>query len=189
MRQPTKTALVSALLTALVLAGCGSGASTVKVAKVILSSPAFSNDTLPARYTCDGQNVSPPLEWGTVPKDVGSLALFVVSFTPGPAKTYSVAVQWALAGVNPALHRLAAGQLPRGAYLAVNAHGQPQRYSLCPKKGTTVQYQFELYGVPSSLGVSRDFSGLPVLDLLAYGRSGTRATAHGAFVAIYKRPA
>ena len=125
-----------------------------------------------------------------MPADVGGLALFVVAFKPDAAtKAYKVSVEWAVAGVSPALHRLAAGQVPPGAYVDVNASGKRQRYSVCPKRGTTVQYQFELYGVPTSEGVSRDFSAPPVFDALTTLGSSTRAIAHGAFVAIYKRPA
>ena len=34
-----------------------------------LSSPAFSNgQAIPAKYTCDGENLSPPLQWSGAPK-------------------------------------------------------------------------------------------------------------------------
>lgn len=185
MRLIGRIGLGAALLSVLLLAGCGGDAP--KISKIVFTSPAFSGDKLPAHYTCDGQNISPPLEWGSVPSGVGSLAVFLVSFAQGPEKSLEISVDWAVAGVSPALHRLSAGELPPGAYLAVNAHGEPQRYSVCPPRGTAVQYQFELYGLPGNARVSHNFEGLPVLDSLTTAHSAPRATAHGAFVAIYER--
>ncbi|HDS58729.1 MAG TPA: YbhB/YbcL family Raf kinase inhibitor-like protein [Thermoplasmatales archaeon] len=43
-----------------------------------IRSPAFAHGaSIPARYTCDGENVSPPLEWGDIPPEAESLALIV----------------------------------------------------------------------------------------------------------------
>src|SRR3989344_3184626 len=43
-----------------------------------LTSPGFENGTsLPARFTCDGENMSPPLSWGGVPEGTKSLALIM----------------------------------------------------------------------------------------------------------------
>ncbi len=181
-----RTMVLSAvLLSALAPAGCGSGASTT-VPKITVKSAGILGSTLPARYTCDGRNVSPPLEWGAVPADVGNLVLFVVGYTPEPAsQKVAISVAWAVAGLNPALHRLAAGHLPRGAYVGLASDGK-RRYSICPKKGTSVQYQFELYGLPASTSVSRDFAGLPILASLT-GRGSNDTGAHGAFLAIYRR--
>lgn len=41
-------------------------------------SPAFADDQqIPAKYTCDGSNMSPPLKWTGIPADAGALALIV----------------------------------------------------------------------------------------------------------------
>jgi phosphatidylethanolamine-binding protein (PEBP) family uncharacterized protein len=43
-----------------------------------LTSPAFGHQTLiPSRYTCEGDDISPPLEWSGVPEATKSLALLV----------------------------------------------------------------------------------------------------------------
>jgi phosphatidylethanolamine-binding protein (PEBP) family uncharacterized protein len=174
------------LLTALVLAGCGSSATTRDVPKIVFKSAAVHGASLPARYTCDGRDISPPLEWGAVPAGTGNLALFVVAFKPAPStKTYKASVAWAVAGINPKLHKLAAGRLPRGAYLGLASGGR--RYSVCPAKGTREQYQFELYGLPTSVGISPSFAGLPVLSAIASGKPPTSASAHGVFPVTYAR--
>jgi phosphatidylethanolamine-binding protein (PEBP) family uncharacterized protein len=175
------------LLAALALAGCGSsGSSTVSIQNVALTSAAIDGKEMPARYTCDGRNTPPPLEWGAVPAGTGSLVLFLVGITPEPStKTYSVSVEWAVAGVNPTLHKLEPGKLPPGAYLGVGSNGK-RRYSVCPKKGQLEQYQFELYGLPSGDSVVKKFVGLPLLAKLA-SRKSSPADAHGDLIATYKR--
>ena len=43
-----------------------------------LTSPAFAaGDEIPIRYTCEGDDVSPPLAWSTPPAGTKSLALIV----------------------------------------------------------------------------------------------------------------
>jgi phosphatidylethanolamine-binding protein (PEBP) family uncharacterized protein len=194
MRTPSKTALAAVLLPALVLAGCG-GASTTPtsttaankvVSKVFFTSAAMAGDTIPVRYTCDGSDVSPPLEWGTVPKGTGELVLMVVDFVPEPATAnYKVSVEWAVAGINPRLHALAAGRLPPGAYVGLNSDGQ-RRYSICPTSRLREQYHFELFGLPASGTVGPNFAGLATLKSL-YDAPPSALTAHGTFTAVYTR--
>ena len=41
-----------------------------------ISSPAFNhNEMMPARYTCEGPNISPPLVWNEPPAGTKSLVL------------------------------------------------------------------------------------------------------------------
>ena len=43
-----------------------------------LTSPAFkSNDHIPSKYTCEGDDVSPPLAWNGVPQGAKSLVLII----------------------------------------------------------------------------------------------------------------
>lgn len=186
MRRPSMRATSSIVLVAvLALAGCGG--SPHKEATISLKSAAITGKSLPALYTCDGKNISPPLEWGAVPADTRELALFLVSYTPVPSThAYSAAVDWAVAGVNPALHRLAPGRLPRGAHVGIASDGK-RRYSVCPKKGVDVHYQFEVYGLPASAKISPRFAGLPVIAALASPKSSNPVNAHGGFVVFYER--
>jgi phosphatidylethanolamine-binding protein (PEBP) family uncharacterized protein len=190
MRLRAKTILRTAPLSTLVavLTACGSSSPATDPA-IVVKSPAFSTDHLPARYTCDGQNVSPPLEWGAAPAGVGQFALFLVGFTLNQAtKSYEPSVEWAVAGLKPAIHRIAAGQLPAGAFLGLASDGQQQKYSICPAKGTKVHYQFEVYGVPGAVTVAPRFSGLSLIRALTGPTGPNRADAHGGFVANYTRP-
>lgn len=43
-----------------------------------LTSPAFEhNGNIPSKYTCDGENISPPLEWSEIPENTKSFVLIV----------------------------------------------------------------------------------------------------------------
>jgi len=171
------------LLSALLLTGCGNSDSA-KISTITFKSAAIDGTTIPTRYTCDGADTSPPLEWGEVPTGTGTLVLFVVGVLPEPAtNSYKLSVEWAVAGVNPSLHRLSAGQLPPGAYVGEATDGK-RHYSICPKRGQRKQYQFELYALPAADSVVREFAGGPVLLRLA--RKASPAIGHGDFIASYK---
>jgi phosphatidylethanolamine-binding protein (PEBP) family uncharacterized protein len=177
----------TALVAALALAGCGAAAKakSLAVPRIPFRSAAIHGPTLPARFTCRGQDISPPLEWGAVPRGVESLVLFVVGYTPTPGQRLNhLSVEWAVAGLNPDLHKLRAGELPPGAYLGVASDGKRQRYSVCPNK--TTLYEFELYGVRGSNRLVRHFAGFPALSSLVAPTSPTHTTGYGNFAAIYE---
>ena len=175
-----------AVLTTLALTGCGTStpAATKKIPVIDFKSPAVGPQ-IPARYTCDGHDISPPIEWGPVPADTGNLVLLILGFKQkGNTTAYQVTVEWALAGINPELRKIAAGEVPPGAFVGLDTDHK-HHYHICPPKGKTAQYRFELYGLPAGTKVSPYFAGLPVLSSLE--ANPTPATAHGTFVATYKR--
>jgi phosphatidylethanolamine-binding protein (PEBP) family uncharacterized protein len=187
MRTPTVLSCVT-LIAALAVAGCG-GSGSASVTSIQLKSPAIGTaDTIPALYTCDGKDIPPTLEWGAVPSDTGELVLLVVGLQPTAiANKYSISVEWAVAGINPALHKLTAGQLPPGAHVGLSSDGQ-KRYSVCPKKGVLQAYQFALYAMPTSAAVLPNFEGISFLASLNQPNKKPVAIAHGTLVAVYKRP-
>jgi Raf kinase inhibitor-like YbhB/YbcL family protein len=68
-----------------------------------LSSPAFGDGQLiPARYTCDGNDISPPLRWQGAPPRTRSLAL-VCSDPDAPSGTW---YHWAIYDIPPSAHDL-----------------------------------------------------------------------------------
>jgi phosphatidylethanolamine-binding protein (PEBP) family uncharacterized protein len=174
----------------LLLAGCGgSGSSSgTRGARVKLKSAPLSKHVIPARYTCDGANISPPLEWGQVPSDTSELVLAEIGLTPTVpvSANYNATIEWTVAGISPTTHKLNAGELPQGAYVGLSKR-HTRHYNVCPKKGTTEEYQFTLYGVPIGAKVSSDFADEPILYALTKAGSATAATAEGALVAIYSR--
>src|SRR5882724_7825847 len=59
-------------------ASSGSGSGSAPQAKLALSSSVFAaGGAIPSKYSCEGQNVSPPLAWSGTPPNTKSLALIV----------------------------------------------------------------------------------------------------------------
>ena len=97
-----------------------------------LKSPAFSpSGPIPAKYTCDGEETSPPLEWSGVPDRALSLALIVDDpDAPDPAAPKRRFVHWVLYNIPPDARGLsegaARGKLPPEWYLtSVQAGFEP----------------------------------------------------------------
>ena len=129
------------------------------IANITLSSPALATSpsdpeaTLPSTYTCDGKDVSLPLTWRGVPAATAELALFVINIAPVEGALF---FDWAVAGLNPSLEGLEAGQLPKDAILGRNSFGK-EDYSICPSSGKPETYIFALYALPKSLSPSQGF--------------------------------
>ncbi|MBI9021339.1 MAG: YbhB/YbcL family Raf kinase inhibitor-like protein, partial [Verrucomicrobia bacterium] len=63
-----------------------------------LISPAFTNGApIPRQYTCEGKDISPPLQWNGVPEQTRSLVLIVDDpDAPDPQAPKRVWVHWVL---------------------------------------------------------------------------------------------
>jgi phosphatidylethanolamine-binding protein (PEBP) family uncharacterized protein len=102
---------MSAVLSASALAGAiAEGASPMSL-NLTLTSPAFAEGgEIPARHTCEGEDVSPPLAWSTPPDGTRSLVLIVDDpDAPDPRAPQMTWVHWVLYNLPPA-----AGSLPEG---------------------------------------------------------------------------
>jgi phosphatidylethanolamine-binding protein (PEBP) family uncharacterized protein len=160
---------VSACLIALAPAGCGSrsdpGSSELRT---VLASPALTaGHRIRARYTCDGGDVSLQLVWSRLPAGTREVDLFVLGVASArrvsSAKTHdTLTVQWAVAGLSPALHAIAAGHLPAGAIVGRGTGGRA-RYSMCPAKGRLTKYFVLLYALPRRLALRPGFQGSAAL--------------------------
>jgi Raf kinase inhibitor-like YbhB/YbcL family protein len=84
--------------------------------KLELSSTAFEhNGDIPARYTCEGDDISPPLAWTGVPEGAKSLALIVDDpDAPDPAAPKRTWVHWVLYNIPPSASGLAENCGERG---------------------------------------------------------------------------
>lgn len=72
---------------------------------------------IPSKYTCDGQDISPPLAWSGVPAEAKSLVLIVDDpDAPDPAAPKMTWVHWVLYNIPPSTSVLpeATRQLPAG---------------------------------------------------------------------------
>lgn len=123
---------------------------------LIIESPSFAHDCLiPARHTCDGPNVSPPLTWAGVPAGAKSLALIVDDpDAPDPAAPKMTWVHWVLYNIPTNASGLAAGvavkALPAGTLLGVNDWQRADYGGPCPPVGRH-RYFFKLYALDNVL--------------------------------------
>jgi Raf kinase inhibitor-like YbhB/YbcL family protein len=119
-----------------------------------LTSPAFDEgEAIASRYTCDGQGVSPPLSWTSVPDGTRSLAL-IADDPDAPGGTF---VHWVIYDLPPDTHRLPEGVpnrrvLSSGAEQGVNGAGGIGYTGPCPPSGTH-RYFFKLYALDTKLGL------------------------------------
>jgi Raf kinase inhibitor-like YbhB/YbcL family protein len=124
---------------------------------VAITSHAFShNGPIPIKYTCEAEDVSPPLEWTGVPNGTRSLALIADDpDAPDPAAPKRVYVHWVLHDVPPTASRLDEGasrsRLPGGAREGKNDGGTIGYMGPCPPIGRH-RYFFKLYALDTTLG-------------------------------------
>ena len=124
---------------------------------VVLNSSAFEpNGPIPAKYTCEGEDVSPALSWSGVPSGTKSLALIVDDpDAPDPAAPKMTWVHWVLYDVPPSAQGLpeAAGvnSLPRGTREGLNDWKRKGYGGPCPPIGRH-RYFFKLYALDTDLG-------------------------------------
>jgi phosphatidylethanolamine-binding protein (PEBP) family uncharacterized protein len=175
------------LLCTFILAGCGSTESQRVIPSVVFKSPAIGT-SIPAEYTCDGKDIAPPLEWGAVPGRSSELVVLLVGYAkiPFSSRFRVEGVDWALAGISPRLHRLAAGQLPAGTFIGLGGNHKPQPYSLCPARGSRKYYQFEIFALPASVRVPQEFGNEGAFRVFNATKVSP-ALAHGVFTASYER--
>jgi len=119
-----------------------------------LASPAFvEGDEIPERYTCQGQNTSPPLSWADLPAGTESLALIVEDpDAPDPRAPKRVFTHWLLYNIPADTHELPEGskELPPGATLGKNDFEKVGWGGPCPPRGRH-RYFFRLYALDQRL--------------------------------------
>lgn len=139
------------------LAACSSGGEPRRERdlpeRITVSSAAFSDGgAIPRRFTCSGQNVSPPLRWSGVPQGAAGVAL-VVDDPDAPRGIY---VHWVLVGLGPATERLAEGTVPAGARQLPNSAGKAAWTGPCPPAGPAHHYRFTVYALRQEPEVAGD---------------------------------
>ena len=121
---------------------------------MVLTSPAFAHEgEIPSRYTCDGEDISPPLQWKGVPAQARSLALIVDDpDAPDPAAPKMVWVHWVLYDIPPDTNGLPEGvtELPEGTLEGVNDWHRTGYGGPCPPIGRH-RYFFKLYALDTVL--------------------------------------
>jgi Raf kinase inhibitor-like YbhB/YbcL family protein len=130
-----------AALPVLALGGCaGLGAAnpiSPPVSRLSVSSPAFAaGHSIPAQFTCQGQDVSPPLRWAGVPA-AGRQIEIVMRDPDAPGGNF---IHWRLTGIPASTRALSAGEIPFGARTWRNGFGTVGYRGPCPPAGPAHHY-------------------------------------------------
>lgn len=122
-----------------------------------VTSTAFSDGSaIPARYTCDNQDISPGLAWKNIPEGTQSLAL-IMDDPDAPGGTW---VHWVVIDIPADLTGLPedVGEAPEGSVDGNNSWRRTGYGGPCPPRGTH-RYFFNLYALDTFLeldpGVTR----------------------------------
>jgi Raf kinase inhibitor-like YbhB/YbcL family protein len=121
-----------------------------------ISSPAFAhNGEIPRRYTCQGEDVSVPLEWSGVPAGAKSLVLIVDDpDAPDPRAPRMTWVHWVLYNIPPTATGLKEAikpeELPKGTREGLNDWKRTGYGGPCPPIGRH-RYFHKLYALDTVL--------------------------------------
>lgn len=119
---------------------------------LILTSSAFQNGgEIPATYTCEGSNISPPLVWSGVPEGAKSLVLIIDDpDAPDPDAPKMTWVHWVLYNIPVSVKSLPQGmsskQLPTGTKEGLSSKNQTDYSGPCPPIGRH-RYFHKLYAL------------------------------------------
>jgi Raf kinase inhibitor-like YbhB/YbcL family protein len=132
-----------------------------------LTSPVFApGESIPTRYTCDGDDISPPLEWTDPPAGTQSLAL-ICDDPDAPVGTW---VHWVLYNLPPDARSLSEAvpsdaELPGGGLHGENSWRRLGYGGPCPPSGTH-RYFFKLYALGMVLGLDAGADKKQVLQAM-----------------------
>lgn len=143
-----------------------------------ITSPAFfHNGMIPKKYTCQGEDINPPLDFTDVPTYAKSLAL-IVDDPDAPMGTW---VHWIVYNIKPDCFHIAENSVPEGALLGKNDFGKFQYGGPCPPSGTH-RYFFKLYALDCVL----DLKGVVNKTQLLSAMEG-HILAEAELVGLYKK--
>lgn len=149
-----------------------------------IKSPAFEEgEAIPRKYTCDGKDVSPPLEWANVPKETKALAL-ICDDPDAPMGTF---VHWVLydlpvgSTTNLSENLPADEMLANGAKQGKNNFGKLGYRGPCPPGGTH-RYYFKLYALDAETGLAPGAGKSELLEAME-----GHVLAEGQLMGTYKR--
>jgi Raf kinase inhibitor-like YbhB/YbcL family protein len=187
-RRPVLAPLVGALA---LLAACsssggsggGAAATTAtsagqapKASMTITSSAFAAGAAIPVRYTCKGDNVSPPLKWSAPPAGTAQLALVVFDPDAGGGGF----VHWVVSGIPASQTELGENAVPQGAVEGRNGAGSGWT-GPCPPSGAPHHYHFTIYALSRAPGVQPDSDPRQAIAAIQ-----SAATAQGELIGTFQ---
>ncbi len=123
-----------------------------------ITSIAFQHNSLISeKYTCDGENINPPLTFSKVPKNTQSLVL-IVDDPDAPSETF---VHWVVFNIDPKTTGVEENSVPDNGLEGNSSLGKPGWVSPCPPPASqrgesgTHRYVFKLYALDTKLNLPK----------------------------------
>lgn len=118
-----------------------------------VSSGAFGEgQAIPEKYTCDGQNVNPPLSFGgAIPANANNLVLIV----DDPDAPSGIFTHWIVFNVSPNLKGLDENVSLSESILGKNDFGKLSYNGPCPPSGATHRYYFKIFALDEILNIQK----------------------------------
>ena len=139
MRKAITTGVVALFIAATALFAAGG-------AKIKITSPAFQEGgNIPAKFTCDGGNVTPPLQITGVPSQAKSLVLIA----DDPDAPSGVFTHWLVWNISPQTNAIGEASAPKGVH-GINDFGKTGYGAPCPPSGAH-RYYFRVFALDREL--------------------------------------
>jgi Raf kinase inhibitor-like YbhB/YbcL family protein len=153
-----------------------------KMAITITSSAFSEGSMIPRQYTCDGEDVSPPLAWTGIPEGTKSIAL-ICDDPDAPVGTW---VHWVIFNIPPTAEGLPANIAPKetveiGAKHGINDFRKFGYGGPCPPGGTH-RYFFKLYALDTEIASDPGIKKAQLLEAMK-----GHILAEGQLMGTYKR--
>src|SRR6266540_2266969 len=120
------------------------------MAELRISSTAFADQqSIPAKYTCDGEDINPPLLIEDVPAGTKSLALIIED----PDAPSGMFIHWTVWNINPRIREIMENSVPKEAIAGKNSWHRNSYGGPCPPSGTH-RYMFKLFALDTVLDMA-----------------------------------
>lgn len=174
------------ILGAGVLVSCSAGGQSAtqpgaaNVSRLVVTSTVFAEGmTIPVRYTCDGEDISPQLRWGDVPEGTQSIAIWMVD---PDARNFE---HWVLYNLPPDLAELSENvqkeaSLPDGGTQGKNSFGRVGYAGPCPPARHAYVFNVAALDLPPDLA-----EGMSAKELEK--AIGEHILASGQLIGYYQR--
>jgi Raf kinase inhibitor-like YbhB/YbcL family protein len=143
---------------------------------LIVKSPAFEhNKLIPSKYSCNGEEISPPITIEGIPSQTKTLAL-ILDDPDAPRGTFD---HWIVWNISPS-DKIAENGVP--GTQGLNSAGQQSYIGMCPPSGTH-RYFFKVYALDTKLDLKSASTKKKDLEKAMQGH----ILAKGELIGLYAR--
>jgi Raf kinase inhibitor-like YbhB/YbcL family protein len=144
-------AVVAAVFAMSVLTGCSGERQPTGMS---LTSPAFAHKgPIPERFSCEGDNLPPPLRWSAPPPGTTEQALVVQDADDAAG----IFVHWLVVGIDPSVTGIEPEVMPPGGRVLPGSSDNDTYIGPCPPDGSgRHRYFFQVYALPRPLQLAED---------------------------------